>query len=121
MRTWFCVPCLPANLSFCTDISGSVYAWGGRLLKLGDPPTIESLESLDKLINLYEAWNKPEKAEEWRVKTTANRSCREVTLHHIMDQFLLAKSLQPEYNYTTPYLPIFERFLSHKHLKYKHL
>jgi len=59
------VPCLPANLSFCTDISGSVYAWGGRLLKLGDPPTIESL---DKLINLYKAWGKPEKASEWRAK-----------------------------------------------------
>jgi len=65
MRTWFCVPCLPANLSFCTDISGSVYAWGGKLLKLGDPPTIESL---DKLIKLYEAWKKPEKVEQGRAK-----------------------------------------------------
>jgi hypothetical protein len=28
------------------------------------------LESQQSLIRLYEAWNKPEKAEEWRVKLT---------------------------------------------------
>jgi hypothetical protein len=27
-----------------------------------------TLESWHNLINLYEAWNKPEKAEEWRAK-----------------------------------------------------
>jgi hypothetical protein len=39
----------------------------GRRLKLGDthPHTIESIKNL---IELYEAWNKPEKAEEWRSK-----------------------------------------------------
>jgi hypothetical protein len=39
----------------------------GQRLKLGDthPHTIESLNSL---IDLYEAWNKPEKANEWRTK-----------------------------------------------------
>jgi hypothetical protein len=39
----------------------------GRRLKLGDqhPHTIESLNNL---ITLYEAWNKPEKAEKWRAK-----------------------------------------------------
>jgi hypothetical protein len=39
----------------------------GRRLKLGDqhPHTIESLNNL---INLYEAWNKPEKANELRTK-----------------------------------------------------
>jgi len=39
----------------------------GRRLKLGDthPHTIESWHNL---IDLYEAWNKPEKANEWRVK-----------------------------------------------------
>ncbi len=39
----------------------------GRCLKLGDthPHTLESWKSL---IELYEAWNKPEKAEEWRIK-----------------------------------------------------
>jgi hypothetical protein len=39
----------------------------GRRLKLVDthPHTIESL---DNLIDLYEAWNKPEKANEWREK-----------------------------------------------------
>jgi len=39
----------------------------GRRLKLGDthPHTIESL---NKLIALYEAWGKPEKAKEWRAK-----------------------------------------------------
>jgi tetratricopeptide (TPR) repeat protein len=39
----------------------------GRRLKLGDthPHTIESLNNL---IDLYESWNKPEKATEWRTK-----------------------------------------------------
>jgi hypothetical protein len=39
----------------------------GRRLKLGDkhPHTIESMNNL---IILYEAWNKPEKAEKWRAK-----------------------------------------------------
>jgi serine/threonine protein kinase/Tfp pilus assembly protein PilF len=39
----------------------------GRRLKLGDthPHTIKSLNNL---IDLYKAWNKPERAEEWRVK-----------------------------------------------------
>ena len=41
----------------------------GRRLKLGDthPHTIESWNNL---IDLYEAWGKPEKAEEWRAKLT---------------------------------------------------
>jgi tetratricopeptide (TPR) repeat protein len=39
----------------------------GRRLKLGDTHP-HTLESLNKLIELYEAWNKPEKAEEWRAK-----------------------------------------------------
>jgi serine/threonine protein kinase/Tfp pilus assembly protein PilF len=41
----------------------------GRLSKLGDkhPHTIESIKNL---IALYEAWNKPEKAKEWRAKLT---------------------------------------------------
>ena len=44
-------------------------AFEGRRLKLGDthPHTIQSLNNL---IDLYEAWNKPEKAEEWRAKMT---------------------------------------------------
>jgi hypothetical protein len=39
----------------------------GRRLKLGDthPHTIESINNL---IDLYETWNKPEKAEKWRKK-----------------------------------------------------
>jgi hypothetical protein len=42
-------------------------ALAGRRLKLGDthPHTIESWHNL---IDLYEAWNKPEKAKEWRAK-----------------------------------------------------
>ena len=39
----------------------------GRRLKLGDAHP-HTLQSLNNLINLYEAWNKPEKAEEWRAK-----------------------------------------------------
>jgi hypothetical protein len=39
----------------------------GRRLKLGDTHP-HTLESWHNLIELYEAWNKPEKAEEWRTK-----------------------------------------------------
>jgi len=38
-----------------------------RRLKLGDTHP-HTLESLNNLIDLYEAWNKPEKANEWRAK-----------------------------------------------------
>jgi Flp pilus assembly protein TadD len=39
----------------------------GRRLKLGDTHP-HTLESMNNLIALYEAWNKPEKAEAWRTK-----------------------------------------------------
>jgi serine/threonine protein kinase/Flp pilus assembly protein TadD len=39
----------------------------GRRIKLGDNHP-HTLESIKKLIDLYEAWNKPEKVEEWRAK-----------------------------------------------------
>jgi len=42
-------------------------AFEGRLAMLGDTHP-HTLESLKNLIDLYEAWNKPEKAEQWRVK-----------------------------------------------------
>ena len=44
-----------------------IQAFKGRRLKLGDthPHTVESLNNL---IALYEAWNKPEKANQWRAK-----------------------------------------------------
>ena len=50
-----------------------IQALQGHPLKPSDthPHTIESLNNL---IALYEAWNKPEKAEEWRTKLdTENR------------------------------------------------
>ena len=39
----------------------------GRRLKLGDKRP-HTQEFLNHLIELYEAWDKPEKAEEWRAK-----------------------------------------------------
>jgi hypothetical protein len=39
----------------------------GHRLKLGDAHPY-TLQSLNNLIGLYEAWDKPEKAEEWRAK-----------------------------------------------------
>ena len=39
----------------------------GRRLKLGDTHP-HTKESLNNLIELYEAWNKPKEAEEWRAK-----------------------------------------------------
>jgi len=48
----------------------------GRRLKLGDthPHTIESINNL---IELYEAWNKPEKAEQWRAKLPQTEAMEE--------------------------------------------
>ena len=44
-----------------------IQAFEGRRPKLGDahPHTVESMNNL---IALYEAWSKPEKANEWRAK-----------------------------------------------------
>ena len=39
----------------------------GHRLKLGDAHP-HTKDSLNRLIDLYEAWNKPEKAAEWRAK-----------------------------------------------------
>lgn len=39
----------------------------GRRLKLGDTHP-HTLESWNSLIDLYEAWGKPQEAEEWRAK-----------------------------------------------------
>ena len=39
----------------------------GRRLKLGDNHP-HTLESVNNLITLYEAWKKPEKADQWRAK-----------------------------------------------------
>ena len=36
-----------------------------------------TLESWNNLIDLYEAWNKPEKAEEWRAKLAQTKAMRE--------------------------------------------
>ena len=45
----------------------SAEAIKGRRLKLGDTHPHTS-ESLNNLIDLYEAWNKPGKAQEWQTK-----------------------------------------------------
>ena len=42
----------------------------GRRLKLGDEHP-DTIESLNNLIALYDAWNKPEKANQWRAKLPA--------------------------------------------------
>jgi tetratricopeptide (TPR) repeat protein len=39
----------------------------GRCLKLGDTHP-HTLQSLNNLIELYDAWGKPEKAEQWQAK-----------------------------------------------------
>jgi len=48
----------------------------GRRLKLGDthPHTFESWHNL---IELYEAWGKPEKADEWRAKLLQTKTAEE--------------------------------------------
>ena len=44
-----------------------IEALEGRRIKFGDDHP-DTLESRNNLIELYEAWDKPEKAEEWRAK-----------------------------------------------------
>jgi hypothetical protein len=44
-----------------------IEAFEGRRLKLGDTHP-HTKESLNHLINLYAAWNKPEKAKEWQAQ-----------------------------------------------------
>jgi len=58
------------------NVIGSHTIWRGYGIKLGDthPHTIESLNNL---IALHEAWNKPEKAEEWRMKLDQIEAVRE--------------------------------------------
>ena len=48
----------------------------GRRLKLGDKHP-HTLESINTLIDLYEAWNKPEKANEWRAKLPQTEAVKE--------------------------------------------
>jgi hypothetical protein len=48
----------------------------GRRLKLGDTHP-HTLESHNNLIDLYEAWNKPEKAKEWRAKLAKKEAFEE--------------------------------------------
>jgi tetratricopeptide (TPR) repeat protein len=47
-----------------------------RRLKLGDTHP-HTLESINNLIDLYEAWNKPELAEQWRVKLPQTETSKE--------------------------------------------
>jgi len=58
-------------------------------------------------VNLYEAWNKPEEAEMWHSKLPQIETLRKWHCNNKMAQLSLVKFLQPRYNYTTPYLPIF--------------
>ena len=44
------------------------YTVEGRCIKVGDAHPY-TLEARDHLINLYEDWDKSEKANEWRAKT----------------------------------------------------
>ena len=53
-----------------------VQALEGRRLKLGDTHP-HTLQSLNNLIDLYEVWNKPEKAEEWRAKLPQTKAIEE--------------------------------------------
>jgi thioredoxin-like negative regulator of GroEL len=48
----------------------------GRRLKLGDTYP-HTLQSRNNLIELYEAWGKPEKAEEWRAKLPQTEAVKE--------------------------------------------
>ncbi len=48
----------------------------GRRLKLGDTHP-HTLQSINNLIDLYEAWNKPEEAKEWQAKLSQTEAVEE--------------------------------------------
>ena len=50
-----------------SDLLDNEHWYRRSRLKLGDAHP-HTFESINNLINLYEAWNKPEKAEEWLAK-----------------------------------------------------
>ena len=60
-------------------------------LKLDDTHPY-TLESWKNLINLYEAWNKPEKAEEWRAKLTQIEGFEEWKSDRTIEKSLLARA-----------------------------
>jgi tetratricopeptide (TPR) repeat protein len=77
----------------------------GRRLKLGDTHP-HTQQSLNNLIDLYEAWNKPEKAEKWRAKLPQTEATIERHINTKIAPFSLAKLIQPSCNPKPPYLPI---------------
>jgi hypothetical protein len=48
----------------------------GGIQKLGQQHP-HTKESIDNLIELYEAWNKPEKADNWRAKLPSNQATQQ--------------------------------------------
>ncbi|MHC4556852.1 MAG: tetratricopeptide repeat protein [Planctomycetota bacterium] len=60
----------------CPSLSVLVEAVEGRRLKLGDTHP-HTLQSWNGLIDLYEAWGKPEKAKEWRAKLPQTEAVEE--------------------------------------------
>jgi len=53
-----------------------IQALEGRLLKLGDKHPY-TLESMNNLIKLHEAWDKPKKAGQWRAKLPQTEALEE--------------------------------------------
>jgi len=54
------------------------YGLEGRRLKLSDTHP-HTFESLNNLIDLYEVWGKPEKAEQWRAEIPQVEAVERVT------------------------------------------
>jgi hypothetical protein len=87
----------------------------GRRLKLGDthPGT---LESWNNLIDPYEAWNKPEKVEEWQAKLPQTKTVEE---RHGAAQITPKTppfSLTNAYNQSTTRRPLIYQFSKNSHL-----
>jgi hypothetical protein len=61
--------CPPVSVQTNWRINGINREKDNRRLKLSDSHP-QTIESWNRLIDLYEAWNKPEKAKEWRAKLT---------------------------------------------------
>ena len=68
-----CLALLP--ISAFAQTSAALFMLVVQVAKNSVPP--HTIESLDKLIDLCEAWNKPEKAEEWRTKLQQTLALKE--------------------------------------------
>ena len=70
-----CLALLPISAFSLTSAALFILV-DGRLLKFSDTNP-QTIESINNLIAVYEAWNKPEEAEQWRANLPKLEALRE--------------------------------------------